>query len=860
MNLKHLLLLVACSLLSTLYSCDDDDQAQSEFMKEQLTAMEPSVNQLNTSILCYQNLISGELPVGVTPVEKGYKVELSGGGTYEVGSGENVDAFMPLITISKDGNWSYSFDGTNYIAFTDVSGKALNAYSLEGIEAIYRSPQLKIDSEGFWKVTCDGGTTYSYLSNPSQKKVPAFGSKGVGITSLFDNVVYNEAANELALTMKAEKTQVMFPVITTFYLKVKGSETEDDRTFFLGETRKYEVEASDVTKTKIVAPKGWEVTLQEGELSIKAPASATASKTQSINLVITSSQQYQRTVALDVKLLNMTFDESYCTAWKEFVAGSENNVLLDFSYAGYMHGEVAPPDVYSLGYQVFNVMDYGAVPNDDKSDREAFLKALEAAGAIRTETKNTNQTTIRMNSYKDMNAIIYFPAGKYILQDESEVNESIDLTMQNFVIKGAGRDKTTIKMNAKNKVVTSGSLWSCPTMIQIKNYSGINMTSDLAKVTADATKGAFGVTVSSTSTIKAGDWVCLYLKNNDPELVAKEIVPYPVDDLSADVSIKKDGVEVVDLHQVASVSGDKVIFVEPIMHEVEAKYNWAVKEYKHYENIGVEDLTFEGKAEEKFVHHGEGVDGNGSYDSEYKLIDFSRLVNSWMRRVNFVSVSEAASIVSCANVSVYDIDISGNRGHSAVRSNGSSRVFIGKVIDHSEGYRLITATTLGEWMDNAGQFHGCGVSKPSMGAVIWNVRWGEDACYESHASQPRATLIDRCEGAFIPSRQGGDALEVPNHLNDLIIWNMNATRVAYESRWNNQFVWWDKSSIWSKTMPPTIVGFHGASINFAETFISDVPQYKRIESQGTRVEPYSLYEAQLRRRLGYVPAWLSALK
>ena len=56
------------------------------------------------------------------------------------------------------------------------------------------------------------------------------------------------------------------------------------------------------------------------------------------------------------------------------------------------------------------------------------------------------------------------------------------------------------------------------------------------------------------------------------------------------------------------------------------------------------------------------------------------------------------------------------------------------------------------------------------------------------------------------------------------------------------------------------VGFHGASINFAETFISDVPQNKRIESQGSRGEPYSLYEAQLRRRLGYVPAWLTALK
>ena len=37
-----------------------------------------------------------------------------------------------------------------------------------------------------------------------------------------------------------------------------------------------------------------------------------------------------------------------------------------------------------------------------------------------------------------------------------------------------------------------------------------------------------------------------------------------------------------------------------------------------------------------------------------------------MRRVNFVSVSEAASIISSANFSAYDIEISGNRRHRAV--------------------------------------------------------------------------------------------------------------------------------------------------------------------------------------------------
>ena len=134
--------------------------------------------------------------------------------------------------------------------------------------------------------------------------------------------------------MGVDKGLKDFPVISNFYLKVKGSEAEDGLTFFLNEERKYEVETSDVVRTRIKAPDGWTVTLENEELSIKAPVTASATKTQNINIIITSSKQYQRTVTLEAKLLNTTFDADYCNAWKEFVSGSENNVLLDFFVCG----------------------------------------------------------------------------------------------------------------------------------------------------------------------------------------------------------------------------------------------------------------------------------------------------------------------------------------------------------------------------------------------------------------------------------------------------------------------------------------------------------------------------------------------
>ena len=44
-------------------------------------------------------------------------------------------------------------------------------------------------------------------------------------------------------------------------------------------------------------------------------------------------------------------------AWKKFLMNSDDNVLLDYSYAGYKHGEVTPPEAFSLGYKVFNVKE-----------------------------------------------------------------------------------------------------------------------------------------------------------------------------------------------------------------------------------------------------------------------------------------------------------------------------------------------------------------------------------------------------------------------------------------------------------------------------------------------------------------------
>lgn len=281
-------------------------------------------------------------------------------------------------------------------------------------------------------------------------------------------------------------------------------------------------------------------------------------------------------------------------AWKKFMMQADDNVLLDFSYAGYMHGEVAPPDVmidfdtpltdaagnkyyngYLTGgaqgsaiYKVYNVEDYGANGNDEISDRPALIKILKEAMGCQERTGEDEGKTLRYYiGGNKANAIIYFPVGKYILRggNDAETVETLRLTMGNIIFKGAGRNKTTIEMAVENNATDSSKMWSTPNMLDFKHNSDLK---ELTTVTGDAEKGTFSIEVASTSGINVGDWVCVSLVNNDPALVAEELAPHATS--SNWTELNDNGVQIYDYHQVKQISGNTLTFYEPIMRKIEA--------------------------------------------------------------------------------------------------------------------------------------------------------------------------------------------------------------------------------------------------------------------------------------------------
>ncbi|MEG2061926.1 MAG: DUF4955 domain-containing protein [Alistipes sp.] len=857
--MKRIFLWVAAAAV-VLQSCEKTDGIRDEIdsLRDRVAALETKVAGVNGNILALHKLMDeSTILVGVTPTDTGYDIALSDGTTLPIMQGEKIEALVPLMTIDKKtGYWMVSLDKGATSKPVLFDGKPISAWPVKGgtpeDSATGVTPQLKVDADGNWLVSIDGGASFTPLLLDG-KKIPALGG-GMISYSIFKSVVYDAAKGTLAIEL-TDGQKLTLGVENTFSLTLTAQPLE---TFYLAQTRQFAVEQKGVKEATIQAPDGWKAVLAETTLTVTAPATAKAEALVSLSVIITSDKGYIKSTKLAIKLLNQKFVEGASKAWQDFKDGTAQNVLLDFSYAGYKHGEEAPAEVYGLGYKVYNVCDYGADPTGVKSSREALLTLLKTLKLTGKSDSGSNLANANAQ------AIIYFPKGRYILHtDDDNVvdadsknqtekdalgnnkSEEIFIRGGNWVLKGDGRDQTTLVMATPNLPNNSAEMWSSPVMINIKHNSGLK---NLTTVTADAAKGTFAIEVGSAVGISSGDWVCLKLANNDPTLVAQELAPHGVEQNMTEIKT----IKVNDYHQVKSVSGNKVTFFEPLMHAVESKWNWTVEEFPHYENVGVEDLTFEGYSKEKFGHHSSWKD-----DGAYKPLNMMRLTNSWIRRVDFLNVSEAVSIVSSANCSAYDIEISGNRGHSAVRSQGSSRVFIGKVNDHSKGYSLTNSSgdSWGTLMENAGQYHASGVSETALGTVLWNNTWGDDALFEAHSRQPRATLVDRCTGGFVQWRFGGDEAAVPNHMEDLTLWNFNATRVSHDFG-GGKFQWWLSSDKWWKTMPPIIVGFHGGAVTFDES----KEQTKYLESNGTAVGPESLYEAQLRLRLGFVPAWLNSLK
>lgn len=832
-SFKNLFICLVSLAVSSCLGLDELENKADDF-EQRVEMLEESVMSAHQNAVAISRLLDEiTLITGYKAIDHGYILSFSDGSSITVTYGLTSPCLIPILGVDENGKWIMSIDGG--ATFAEVEGSQ-SSTPKDGI-----TPLISVNEFYIWMISYDNGETWDEIIDADGEPLSAkAGMNSINSYSIFKKIEINEAEGTITFTLIDGDRKVTVPYIDNFNMNIAGY--EDDSLVFLEQELTYSVELSSVKDVIIRAPENWVVVLKDNLLSISTPQVATDGK-YTISILLVSADGLMKNVDLGFTLKAQKYDQALVKEYRDFIAQNEENVLLDFSYAGYGHGEVAPPDVLTLGWKVYDVTDFGAIPDDGLSDREAFLECVKAAIG-QDYVFSTNNARLVFNSKASVKAIIYFPEGDFILHsaeddhivDGKKYSRSIVIRSGDIVIKGAGRDKTSLVMTAPMQPLDEEDKYSSPTMLGFQHYSGEGQKHKV-DVTSDAPKGSYSVTVADATPFKVGDFVCLTVTNTSAEAIAEEVAPYELASTMSD--IRNGGVKVKDIHKIKSKSGNVITFHEPLMHGINASWGWILNDYSYYSNVGIEDLTFKGFACDDFTHHRSWEDDGG-----YKSLLMQRLVNSWIRRVNFTDISEGATFSSCANSSAYDIILDGNRGHSSIRSTSSSRIFIGATKDITSG----PALTGGAYIEGAGHCHGVGVTQTSIGAVLWNNELGLDSFVEMHGGQPRATLVDCSSGAFKKGSQGGSPEALPNHLADLTIWNYRST-----NNLSGEFTWWNGG--W-RFLPPVIVGLHGnaSGITFPEG------SYATDSCRGQEVEPKSLYESQLKARLGYVPAWLLSLK
>lgn len=506
--------------------------------------------------------------------------------------------------------------------------------------------------------------------------------------------------------------------------------------------------------------------------------------------------------------------------WQQYVTGHASgraSPLPDYSYAGYAFGERAISDVAG---PIFDVTGYGAAADDDASDREGIQAAIRAAE-------------------KRGGGVVFFPPGRFLLNEQPGLNRGIEIRGSGIVLRGSGAGKggTTLFMREMLLPTDPGKLWTVPAIFyftplerelssrEIQDSKGQPHT----MLVDDASEGSRRIVVADASGFGVGDVVSV--AHESTALNSVLLRGLSTRDLWERINTR--GIACTEKHVIRGIEGNVLLFHAPVRMDLKAELGWKVLRYPVLENCGFEDLHVAGNFLEPYVHH-----KNAMHDSGFSGVVMEACFNSWIRRCRFTNLSMGPSLRGCLASSMLMNVTGGNPGH------GCFNISFG------------THNLLGLSRDDTGYFHGPNVSHLAVGSVVWRFRadtprGGPDF----HATFPRTTLWD-ASACRSRDSHGGNYKDLPNHLGGLTFWNFQHLGAAEQA-----VNFWDllpdspKASYGPLTaVKPLIVGFHGSDTTFDERSLSG------LHSLGLPVLPASLYEAQLKLRLGTLPDWVEAAK
>jgi hypothetical protein len=477
--------------------------------------------------------------------------------------------------------------------------------------------------------------------------------------------------------------------------------------------------------------------------------------------------------------------------WQDFIttkAQGKTPILPDFSYAGYHFSEKEIPSL--SGKQVFNVLDFGAKPNDNVYDDDAIQKTIDAA------EKNAD------------GGVVFFPAGKFLLAKDNDSTKQIRISKSNIILKGSGSGLGGTEIY-QDKMRINGR--------QILFKPAANTQNRLTAITKNAERESFWVEVENTTSLKIG--MDVVLKHRSEEFTRLYFSPLELKPQWTRLFGKDGGMLINEIHTIEKIEGNRVKFKNPIHFDLILVKSapFELLNYNSIEECGIEDIRFTSNWKtypEEFVHH-----KNAIHDYAYEAVGMEYVKNSWVRNCEFQDWNEGLFIRSGYQVSVLNVNFTGKKGHASVHAR--------------TGYGVLIKNC----NFNDAQHHGAGTGYSAVNTVITQCTLGTDQNIDIHSGQPFATLYDDIQGGVFYNL-GGPEPGHPHHAKHLVLWNFR-----HQSAKEQHYNFWDlvKRRNYSIALP-FLVGFQSnQKVTFENVGIN--------ESQGHEVLPRSLFEAQLQLRL-----------
>lgn len=273
----------------------DDLGGKVENLEQQIAQLQQAAASINAELATLQAIANGVAITKVEPVEGGFKITFSDGKSYTITNGAKGDKgdkgdkgeqgatpTNPIMRIDSDGYWQVSYDGgTTWEYPNGEKISALGAKGEQGAQgAAGATPQIGVDAEGYWTVSYDGGTTFTRLKDANGNEVKAVVSGGSSATpdSNFASVKLSDDGTMLEIVLAGETDPIRVPVGGKALVVVKSGDAaiEGVQLFQNGEKKEYTIEAAAQYMKLIGYPEGWEAVLAEKKLTVTAPAAAPA--------------------------------------------------------------------------------------------------------------------------------------------------------------------------------------------------------------------------------------------------------------------------------------------------------------------------------------------------------------------------------------------------------------------------------------------------------------------------------------------------------------------------------------------------------------------------------------------------------